>query len=114
MTKFGCFYGPLFLDNPKVVDSLGSESCRTHRLRVQCTLCLGKKDRASSFVVTDELTKEVKAGFGPATCGPGWGLVCGCAKWGSIFILLMFLPACTTQGGGGSFKDRIPIGGWLL
>ena len=24
------------------------------------------------------------------------------------------LPVCTAQGGGGSFKDRKPIGGWLL
>ena len=25
-----------------------------------------------------------------------------------------YLPVCTAQGGSGSFKDRKPIGGWLL
>ena len=24
------------------------------------------------------------------------------------------IPVCTAQGGSGSFKDRKPIGGWLL
>ena len=24
------------------------------------------------------------------------------------------VPVCTAQGGSGSFKDRKPIGGWLL
>ena len=29
-------------------------------------------------------------------------------------VSLLQLPVCTAQGGSGSFKDKKPIGGWLL
>ena len=52
---------------------------------------------------------------------PGWIWVVGglkkkrqAPKTAHREILDWIVPVCTAQGGSGSFKDRKPIGGWLL
>ena len=39
--------------------------------------------------------------------------VCVCVR-ARVFKDRIDIPVCAAQGGGGSFKDRKPIGGWLL
>ena len=34
--------------------------------------------------------------------------------WVQVVYWCLKLPVCTAQGGGRSFKDRKPIGGWSL